>query len=62
MIIYEKHCFDRALKKAMQLREEGKYVELIPKNQVPTEKYLAFARQHRYSGIFFEYDKEDAKA
>ena len=62
LIIYEKHCFDRALKKAMQLREEGKYVELIPKNQVPTEKYLAFARQHRYSGIFFEYDKEDAKA
>lgn len=61
LIVYAKHCFDSALKKAMELREEGKFVELIPRNQVPTEKYLAFARQHRYSGIFFEYDKEDAK-
>ena len=62
LIIYEKNSFDKALKKAISLREEGKFVELIPHNNIPNEKYLAFARQNRYSGVFFEYDKEDAKA
>jgi len=52
LIVYEKENFSQALEKAIELRESGLYVELIPKDK-SQEKYMAFARQNRYSKIFF---------
>ena len=52
LIVYEKENFAQALEKAIELRENGLYVELVPKNK-PQEKYMSFARHNRYSKIFF---------
>lgn len=52
LIVYEKENFAQALEKAIELRGDGLYVELVPKNK-PQEKYMSFARQNRYSKIFF---------
>ncbi len=55
LIVYEKKSFEKALQKAIELREKGMNVELIPRDEKkPAEKYMGFARQNRYCHLYFE--------